>query len=115
MAKSTAFLEGSADPTPPHLLGARIPREAEFKQLGVGVRIVRKRRAGPVLEGRLERIVGVLLRLPHLPMFAQRATTAALKAMSVALHGVSFIHIEETKLRRLETRVLLVVWGMSRM
>ena len=112
--KSTSFLEGEDDPAPLLLLGEAIPRSQEFKHLGVGIRVGHRRGAGATLEGRMDSIGEVLLRIPHLPTFEGRATAAAVKVLPKALHGVALADVETGRSRRLETRVVADVWRPTR-
>ena len=67
-----------------------------------------------MLEARIDKCASALRRTPQLTTFGRRATAAAVKAMPTALHGVSLVDVEDTKLRGLETRVACAVWGASR-
>ena len=100
---STSFLEGEDDLAPLLLLGKAIPRSQEFKRLGGAIRVGQGRGAGPTLEGRMDSIVEVLLRMPHLPTFERRATAATVKALPKALHGVA--------LGDVQTCIVAAMWG----
>ena len=60
MDKSTSFLEGCDDLAPLVLLGKPIVRAAEFKQLGVRIRIGWCCGARPVMEARIDKCSSAL-------------------------------------------------------
>ena len=112
-AKSTSWLlrEPPGGVVPLTLGGVAILLSREFKQLGVGQRLVAEKGTGLVPRGGLDKGLAITRWVGCLPTFLMPEAALGALANSVALYGVELADVEGRTLSAADTTAAKAVWG----
>ena len=115
--KSVTFaITGSGESQKVQIGGVDIPSEGEFRSLGVGIRVGGELGTGPLLAGRIERARGMLSRVHGVQgNFQRRAEAIATQAIAARLYGVELADVSLRDLSLLETIIMGLLWGKTRL